>query len=120
MPTLEYFDCIAETSIIIDPNQQEDNPDYQASGRSTIITRLINLNDSDSCDVLSNFIFVLLLLLLLGRHKRSNTEKWRNGAIGVIAQFINLINGAMELENRAMVVIAPFIDSINRAMGLRT
>ena len=56
----------------------------------------------------------------LGRHKRSNTEKWRNGAIGVIAQFINLIKGAMELENRAMMVIAPFIDSINRAMGLRT
>ena len=68
----------------------------------------------------------------LGRHKRSNAEKQRNRAIGVIAPFINLINramspiapfietinGAMELENGAMLVIAPFIDSINRALGL--
>ena len=68
----------------------------------------------------ASFTFELKIVEFSGRHKRSNTEKWRNGAIGVIAQFINLINGAMELENRAMVVIAPFIDSINRAMGLRT
>eukprot|EP00093_Oithona_nana_P000547 00547.XXX_2675_2146_1 [CDS] Oithona nana genome sequencing. len=55
-----------ETAIVLDPNHQEDNPDHQASGRSTIITQLIKLNDSDSCDLLTNFIFVLLLLLLLG------------------------------------------------------
>ena len=61
-----YFDCIAETAIVLDPNHQEDNPDHQASGRSTIITQLIKLNDSDSCDVLTNSIFVLLLLLVLG------------------------------------------------------
>ena len=61
-----YFDCITETAIVLDPNHQEDNPDHQASGRSTIITQLIKLNDSDSCDVLTNSIFVLLLLLVLG------------------------------------------------------
>ena len=66
LPIQEYFDCIAETVIILDPNHLEDNPDHQAPGRSTIIAQLIDLNDSDSCDVLANFLFVLLLLLLLG------------------------------------------------------
>ena len=52
-------------AIALDPNYREDSPDHPRPS-STLITQLINCNDSETCDVLTNSIFVFLLLLLLG------------------------------------------------------
>ena len=48
----------------MDPNQ-DNNPNHN-QGPSTLIRQLINCNDSETCDLLTNIIFVLLLIVLLG------------------------------------------------------
>ena len=58
---ISIFWLVSETSMcIIDPAYQEQNR------QSIALTQLIHYNETKMCDILTNIVFVLLVLLLLG------------------------------------------------------